>query len=166
MKTVKIGQNWLPNGLLRQILFEFWKKLTRYPRSAYQTAPEKIAGSRTLKQKVKKESPYYRAPFSAALQNKGTSSFLEVSTRWQDQTQRADHLLSFTYTDTVTITPSAPGDSPAHRAASVSVRHPAGRHQQQLRPPAHSGDLSSISARKPGVSCVAAVAEKFHQIRV
>ena len=26
----------------------------------------------------------------------------------------------------------------------------------------HSGDLSNISARKPGVSCIAAVAEKFH----
>ena len=35
---------------------------------------------------------------------------------------------------------------------------------QELDWTTHSGDLSNISARKPGASCIASVAEKPHQI--
>ena len=55
---VKNCQNWLQTACYVKFSSNFGK-LMRYLKPAYQTASEKNAGSKTLKQEVKKGSPYY-----------------------------------------------------------------------------------------------------------
>ena len=50
-----------------------------------------------------------------------------------------------------------------YNLARLRLQPASGRQPGESKRPLHSGDLSNISARKPRVSCIAAVAEKFHQ---
>ena len=52
-KAIKMGQNWLLNGLLHQISFKFWQTDTIFEISV-SNCVRKDAGSKTIKQKVKK----------------------------------------------------------------------------------------------------------------
>ena len=61
METVKIGQNWLSNGLLRQFFSEIWETDTIFEISA-STCIRKNAGSE-IRQKFKKGSPYCRVEY-------------------------------------------------------------------------------------------------------